>query len=56
MRLCVGLFQVMHVIDEVLEPLTSLPSSKAEITNPDALQFLQHADLLSIGDHRLRYV
>lgn len=46
----------MHIIDEVLVPLTSLPTSKTEITNPDAFQFLQQADLLNIGDNRLRFV
>lgn len=45
----------MHIIDEVLVPLTSLPNSKIEITNPDAFQFLQQADLLNIGENRLRY-
>ncbi|KAM7361174.1 fasciclin 1 Fas1 domain-containing isoform 1-T6 [Cochliomyia hominivorax] len=49
-----GKRQVMHIIDEVLVPLTSLPSSKTEITNPDAFQFLQQADLLNIGENRLR--
>lgn len=46
----------MHIIDEVLVPLTSLPTVKTEITNPDAFQFLQQADLLNIGDNRLRFV
>ncbi|KAI8122940.1 Fasciclin-1 [Lucilia cuprina] len=49
-----GKRQVMHIIDEVLVPLTSLPTSKTEITNPDAFQFLQQADLLNIGENRLR--
>lgn len=46
----------MHIIDEVLLPLTPLPTSKTEITNPDAFQFLQQADLLNIGENRLRFV
>lgn len=47
-------WQVMHIIDEVLVPLTAQPSTKTEITNPDAFQFLQQADLLNIGENRLR--
>lgn len=51
------LFQVMHIIDEVLVPLTPLPNTKTEITNPDAFQFLQQSDLLDIGEeNRLRFV
>ncbi|XP_030371302.1 fasciclin-1 isoform X3 [Scaptodrosophila lebanonensis] len=50
-----GKRQVMHIIDEVLEPLTTLPTAKPDaITNPDAYQFLQQADLLNIGDNRVR--
>uniref|UniRef100_A0A1I8PTN7 FAS1 domain-containing protein n=1 Tax=Stomoxys calcitrans TaxID=35570 RepID=A0A1I8PTN7_STOCA len=50
-----GKRQVMHIIDEVLVPLTPLPNTKTEITNPDAFQFLQQSDLLDIGeDNRLR--
>ncbi|XP_055908400.1 fasciclin-1 isoform X3 [Eupeodes corollae] len=49
-----GKKQVMHVIDDVLTPLSVLPTSKSEIINPDALQFLQQADSMSIGDYRLR--
>ncbi|XP_017962900.1 fasciclin-1 isoform X7 [Drosophila navojoa] len=46
--------QVMHIIDEVLEPLTALPTAKTEINNLDALQFIQKADQLSVGDNKLR--
>ncbi|XP_067618516.1 fasciclin-1 isoform X2 [Eurosta solidaginis] len=49
-----GMRQVMHVIDEVLVPLTPLPTAKIEFTNLDAFQFLQQADLMDIGDNRLR--
>ncbi|XP_017464845.1 PREDICTED: fasciclin-1 isoform X1 [Rhagoletis zephyria] len=49
-----GMRQVMHIIDEVLVPLTPLPTAKIEFTNLDAFQFLQQADLLDIGDNRLR--
>ncbi|XP_032595691.1 fasciclin-1 isoform X10 [Drosophila grimshawi] len=49
-----GKRQVMHIIDEVLEPLTALPSAKAEINNLDALQFIQKADQLNLGDNKLR--
>lgn len=44
----------MHIIDEVLEPLTALPTAKTEINNLDALQFIQKADQLSVGDNKLR--
>ena len=44
----------MHIIEEVLEPLTVLPTSKSEITNPDAFQFLTQADSMNIGHFRLR--
>lgn len=47
----------MHIIDEVLVPLTPLANTKTEITNPDAFQFLQQSDLLDIGEeNRLRFV
>ncbi|XP_037942590.1 fasciclin-1 isoform X3 [Teleopsis dalmanni] len=49
-----GKRQVMHVIDEVLVPLTTLSTTKTDIINPDAFQFLQQADLLNIGENRLR--
>ncbi|XP_023170178.2 fasciclin-1 isoform X1 [Drosophila hydei] len=49
-----GKRQVMHIIDEVLEPLTSLPTAKTEINNLDALQFIQKADQLTVGDNKLR--
>ncbi|XP_017874309.1 PREDICTED: fasciclin-1 isoform X9 [Drosophila arizonae] len=49
-----GKRQVMHIIDEVLEPLTALPTAKTEINNLDALQFIQKADQLSVGDNKLR--
>lgn len=42
------------MIDDILIPLTSL-SPKAELNNPDAFQFLQTADSLDIGDHRVRW-
>lgn len=44
----------MHIIDEVLEPLTALPTAKTEINNLDALQFIQKADQLTVGDNKLR--
>ncbi|XP_020715778.1 fasciclin-1 isoform X4 [Ceratitis capitata] len=49
-----GMRQVMHIIDEVLVPLTALPTAKIEFTNLDAYQFLKQADLLDIGENRLR--
>ncbi|XP_068155176.1 fasciclin-1 isoform X4 [Drosophila tropicalis] len=49
-----GKRQVMHIIDEVLDPLTTLSTAQDQITNPDALEFMQKADLLNIGKSRLR--
>ncbi|KRF83536.1 fasciclin-1 isoform X1 [Drosophila virilis] len=49
-----GKRQVMHIIDEVLDPLTALPTAKTEINNLDALQFIQKADQLNVGDNKLR--
>ncbi|KRF99717.1 uncharacterized protein Dwil_GK22538, isoform E [Drosophila willistoni] len=49
-----GKRQVMHIIDEVLDPLTTLSTAQVQITNPDALEFMQKADLLNIGESRLR--
>uniref|UniRef100_A0A0A1XJX4 Fasciclin-1 n=1 Tax=Zeugodacus cucurbitae TaxID=28588 RepID=A0A0A1XJX4_ZEUCU len=49
-----GMRQVMHIIDEVLVPLTALPTAKMEYTNLDAYQFMKQADILDIGDNRLR--
>lgn len=45
----------MHIIDEVLVPLTALPTAKMEFTNLDAYQFMKQADILDIGENRLRY-
>lgn len=49
-----GMRQVMHIIDEVLVPLTALPTAKMEFTNLDAYQFMKQADILDIGENRLR--
>ncbi|XP_017847725.1 fasciclin-1 isoform X4 [Drosophila busckii] len=50
-----GRRQVMHVIDEVLEPLTASQSAKADVNNLDAMQFMQQADHLNVGENnRLR--
>ena len=45
----------MRIIDEVLVPLTALPTAKMEFTNLDAYQFMKQADILDIGENRLRY-
>ncbi|XP_063703463.1 fasciclin-1 isoform X2 [Culicoides brevitarsis] len=49
-----GKKQVLHVIDDVLEPLTMKPTAPVEIYNPDAWQFLTHSESLEIGTHRVR--
>ncbi|KAJ6637756.1 Fasciclin-1 [Pseudolycoriella hygida] len=49
-----GKKQVLHVIDDVLTPLTITQSSSLDVFNPDAFQFLTHADSLDIGGHRIR--
>ena len=46
--------QVLHVIDDVLTPLTVNPTSSVELYNPDAFQFLTHSESLDIGHHRVR--
>lgn len=50
------IFQVLHVIDDILTPLTISPSSSADLNNPDGFQFLTYSDSLDIGGHRIRYV
>ncbi|XP_043488179.1 fasciclin-1 isoform X2 [Polistes fuscatus] len=45
--------QVLHVIDEVLEPVRSM-SSESPIYNPDAFQFLNQSENLNMGNHRVR--
>lgn len=47
-------FQVLHVIDDVLVPLTTGSGSASEIYNPDALNFLTNANSFDIGSHRVR--
>lgn len=49
-------FQVLHVIDDILLPLTATPSYSGELNNPDGMQFLSTSDNLEIGGHRLRWV
>lgn len=44
--------QVMHIIDEVLVPLT--PKPNAEIDNIDALEFMRNGDKIELGGHNLR--
>ncbi|XP_034488533.1 fasciclin-1 isoform X2 [Drosophila innubila] len=48
-----GKRQVMHIIDEVLEPLTA-KSSSTDLNNMDAMQFMRNADQLNIGANGLR--
>jgi fasciclin 1 len=47
-------FQVLHILDDVLSPLTVNPSSSVELDNPDAFQFLINSESLNIGHHRVR--
>lgn len=49
-----GKRQVLHIIDDVLTPLTVNPSTSFELYNPDAFQFIQHAENLDINQHRIR--
>lgn len=49
-----GKKQVLHVIDDILTPLTVNPSSTVDLNNPDAFQFLAFSDSLDIGGYRLR--
>lgn len=45
--------QVLHVIDDILIPLTVNQGSN-EIYNPDAYQFLVNANIFNINPHRVR--
>ncbi|CAH0725262.1 unnamed protein product, partial [Brenthis ino] len=51
-----GKLQVLHVIDQVLQPLLPLGQSSvgSPVYNPNAYQFLEHSDVFNIGQHRLR--
>ncbi|XP_033244566.1 fasciclin-1 isoform X10 [Drosophila miranda] len=49
-----GKRQVMHIIDEVLQPLSVQKNAKDNINNPDAMQFLQMAEQLELNDFHLR--
>ncbi|XP_065087061.1 fasciclin-1 isoform X2 [Ochlerotatus camptorhynchus] len=49
-----GKKQVLHIIDDVLTPLTVNPSTSFEVFNPDAYQFIQHAENMDISQHRIR--
>ncbi|XP_055716289.1 fasciclin-1-like [Phlebotomus papatasi] len=49
-----GKKQILHVIDDVLTPLTTIPSSTVDVHNPDAFQFLTFSESLDIGHHRVR--
>ncbi|KAL0832786.1 hypothetical protein ABMA28_000951 [Loxostege sticticalis] len=51
-----GKRQVLHVIDQVLQPLQphGPGSSSNSVYNPNAYQFLEHSDEFNIGQHRLR--
>nr|XP_050866124.1 fasciclin-1 isoform X5 [Vespula vulgaris] len=45
--------QVLHVIDEVLEPVRSI-SPESPIYNPDAFQFINQSENFNMGNHRVR--
>lgn len=49
-----GRKQVLHVIDEVLRPLTLLPGSSVDLVNPNAYLFLTHAESLDIGRNAIK--
>ncbi|XP_055593864.1 fasciclin-1 isoform X2 [Uranotaenia lowii] len=49
-----GKRQVLHIIDDVLTPLTVNPSTSFELYNLDAFQFIQNAENLDINQHRIR--
>lgn len=49
-----SIFQVLHVIDDILTPLTAVPSSSVEVNNMDGFQFLTWSDSLEIGGFRIR--
>ncbi|KPU79666.1 uncharacterized protein Dana_GF17065, isoform E [Drosophila ananassae] len=49
-----GKRQVMHIIDEVLEPLTAKSGDSDPISNPDALKFLQQAEQLNLDNFNVR--
>ncbi|KAH8306310.1 hypothetical protein KR018_007383 [Drosophila ironensis] len=49
-----GKRQVMHIIDEVLEPLTAKSGDSDTIINPDALKFLQQAEQLNLDNFNVR--
>lgn len=44
----------MHIIDEVLEPLTAKSGDSETISNPDALKFLQQAEQLNLDNFNVR--
>nr|CAD7432009.1 unnamed protein product [Timema monikensis] len=46
--------QVLHVIDEVLEPVASFTKDTLQIYNPDAYQFLNQSENLNLESHRVR--
>lgn len=46
--------QILHVIDDVLIPLSTGNRSANDIYNPDALTFLTNANSFDIGSHRVR--
>ena len=50
------LLQVLHVIDDILEPvlIKSSASLDMQTTYPDAHQFLAYSENMEIGDFRLR--
>ncbi|XP_063216884.1 fasciclin-1 isoform X2 [Bacillus rossius redtenbacheri] len=49
-----GRKQVLHVIDEVLEPLLPFAKDGAQVYNPDAYQFLNQSENLDLESHRVR--
>lgn len=47
------MFQVLHIINEVLEPVRS-NSAEMPIYSPNAFEFLNQSENLDLGVHRVR--
>lgn len=49
-----GRRQVLHIIDQVLEPILPSAATTSPVYNPDAFQLINQSESLDIGQHRLR--
>lgn len=50
-----GKKQVLHVIDEVLEPALPSPTSTTPIYGPNAYQLVNRSETIDLGQHRVRF-